>query len=194
MEEEPRWALGLGSASPSWILVRSPFRSSCTAGESWVIHAQGHRSTSMLNQGWNPDDFTLACVFLTMVLAVKNLPASLGDLRDEFDLWRRKQQPTSVFLTGKSHGQRSLGRATVAVSCIRLKWLGTHAHREGVERSRIQEATWRLIQPPLVLQVPTEHRSVPGTVRGTKDTAETNRDSLDPFWWSFHSPCGWGRR
>ena len=117
--------------------------------------------------------------------------------RCEFDLWRRKQQPTLVFLTGKSHGQRSLGRPTVhrvAKSCTRLKRLGTYAHREGAERSKIQEGTWRLIQPTFVLQVPTKHCSAPGTVLGTKDTAESNRDSLDPFWWSFHSPCRWGWR
>ena len=43
---------------------------------------------------------------------VKNPPADAGDV----DLipglgrfpWRRKWQPTLVFLTGKSHGQRSL--------------------------------------------------------------------------------------
>ena len=47
---------------------------------------------------------------------VKNLPASAGERckRCEFDPWvgkipqRRKWQPTSVFLPGKSHGQRSL--------------------------------------------------------------------------------------
>ena len=50
-----------------------------------------------------------------MVLVVKNLPAKAGDMRHEFDPWvrkipwRRKWQPTPVFLPGKSHGQRSLG-------------------------------------------------------------------------------------
>ena len=46
---------------------------------------------------------------------VKNLPASAGDLQEMwFDtwvrriLWRRKWQPTPVFLLGKSHGWRSL--------------------------------------------------------------------------------------
>ena len=46
---------------------------------------------------------------------IKNLPANAGDKRDGgFDpwvrkiLWRRKWQPTPVFLPGKSHGQRSL--------------------------------------------------------------------------------------
>ena len=43
---------------------------------------------------------------------VKSLPANAGD---KFDLWiwkipwRRKWQPTLVFLPGESHGQRSLG-------------------------------------------------------------------------------------
>ena len=50
-----------------------------------------------------------------MVLVVKNLPASAGDVkRCEFDPqlgkipWRRKWQPTPVFLPGESHGQKSL--------------------------------------------------------------------------------------
>ena len=37
----------------------------------------------------------------------KNLPASAGRGRWKIP-WRRKWQPTSVFLPGKSHGQRSL--------------------------------------------------------------------------------------
>ena len=48
-----------------------------------------------------------------VVLVVKTLPASVGDLR-ETDLpwvekipWRRKWQPTPVFLPGKSCGQRA---------------------------------------------------------------------------------------
>ena len=45
---------------------------------------------------------------------VKNLPANAGDMRPEFDRWveripwRRKWQPTPVFMLGESHGQRSL--------------------------------------------------------------------------------------
>ena len=48
---------------------------------------------------------------------IKNLPTDAGDRRykrHEFEpwvgkiLWRRKWQPTPVFLPGKSHGQRSL--------------------------------------------------------------------------------------
>ena len=53
-----------------------------------------------------------------MARVLKNQPASAGDTRDGFDpwvgmiLWRRKWQPTPVFLPGKSHGQR-IRRATV---------------------------------------------------------------------------------
>ena len=49
-----------------------------------------------------------------VVLVVKNLPASLGDKKCGFDpwvqkiLWRRKWQPTPVFLPGQSHGERGL--------------------------------------------------------------------------------------
>jgi len=46
---------------------------------------------------------------------VKNLPPNIGDAGDVESNpwirkvpWSRKWQPTSVFLTGKSHGQRSL--------------------------------------------------------------------------------------
>ena len=43
--------------------------------------------------------------------AVKNLPANAGDVglnRVGKIPWRRKRQPTPVFLPGKCHGQRSL--------------------------------------------------------------------------------------
>ena len=50
-----------------------------------------------------------------VVLVVKNPPAKAGDVkRHRFDPWvgkipwRRAWQPTAVFLTGESHGQRSL--------------------------------------------------------------------------------------
>ena len=50
-----------------------------------------------------------------VLLAVKNLPAEVGDIRDiglipglgRFP-WRRAWHPTPVFLPGESHGQRSL--------------------------------------------------------------------------------------
>ena len=53
--------------------------------------------------------------------------------RHEFDPWvrkipwRRKWQPTPVFLPGKSHGQKSL--AGCSPWCHkRVSWLSTHAH------------------------------------------------------------------
>ena len=46
---------------------------------------------------------------------VKNLPANTGDIKDTSSIpesgkmpWRRKWQPTPVFLPGESNGQRSL--------------------------------------------------------------------------------------
>ena len=50
-----------------------------------------------------------------VVLVVKKPPAKAGDLRDSSSIpgsgrspWRRKGQPSPVFLPGKSHGQRNL--------------------------------------------------------------------------------------
>ena len=44
-----------------------------------------------------------------MALVVKTLRANAGDIRDAGSIpWRRKQQPTPVFLPGESHGQWSL--------------------------------------------------------------------------------------
>ena len=46
---------------------------------------------------------------INLSLVVKNLPASVGDVRDVGLIpWRRVWQPTLVFLPGESHGQRSL--------------------------------------------------------------------------------------
>ena len=46
-------------------------------------------------------------------LVVKNPPANAGEARDPDPWvrktpWRRKRQPTPVFLLGESHGQRGL--------------------------------------------------------------------------------------
>ena len=54
------------------------------------------------------------CWACQVVLEVKNPPANAGDVRHGFDPWvekipwRRAWQPTPVFLSGESHGQRSL--------------------------------------------------------------------------------------
>ena len=48
---------------------------------------------------------------------VKNLPANAGDVGSipVFGRWRRKWQPTPVFLPGKSHGQKSLAGYSLCV-------------------------------------------------------------------------------
>ena len=48
-----------------------------------------------------------------LALVVKNPPANAGDMRNTGSIpgkipWRRKWQPTPVFLPGESYGQRSL--------------------------------------------------------------------------------------
>ena len=51
-----------------------------------------------------------------VALVVKNLTANSGDIRDVGSIpalersppWRRTWQPTPVFLSGESHGQKSL--------------------------------------------------------------------------------------
>ena len=49
-----------------------------------------------------------------VVLVVKNMSANAGDERCRFEPWlraipwRRKLQPTSVFMPGASHGQRMI--------------------------------------------------------------------------------------
>ena len=55
-----------------------------------------------------------------VALVVKNWPTNAGDIRDVDSIpgwgrfpWRRKWQPTPVFLPGESHGQKSLVGYTV---------------------------------------------------------------------------------
>ena len=63
---------------------------------------------------------------------VKNPPANVGDTGSMpwvgKIFWRRKSQPTPVFLPGESHGQRSL-RATVH----EVQKSGTHSHTHSTE-------------------------------------------------------------
>ena len=63
-----------------------------------------------------------------MVLVVKNLPASAGDVRDTGSIpglerfpWRRAWQPTPVFLPGESHGQRSLAGYVESIGLRRVR-------------------------------------------------------------------------
>ena len=67
---------------------------------------------------------------------VKNLPASAGEERDTGLIpgwgrfpWRRKWQPTPVFLLRKSHGQWSLaGYRTWGVTKSRTDLATEHTH------------------------------------------------------------------
>ena len=85
---------------------------------AWEIHGQrclagyspwGHKESDTTEQLTH----TLRLVTLALLVAqmVKNLPAvreaQVQSLCQE-DPWRRKWQLTPVFLSGKSHGQRSL--------------------------------------------------------------------------------------
>ena len=71
---------------------------------------------------------------------VKNPPTNTGDAGKRYGFspcvgrihWRRKWQPTPVFLSGKSHGQRSLAGYSLSGcqesdSTLRLN-LHTHTH------------------------------------------------------------------
>ena len=71
-----------------------------------------------------------------MALVAKNLPANARDVRCWFNPWvgkipwRRKWQPTPVFLPGKSRGQRSLVGYSAWDCRVRHDWAqaGTHAY------------------------------------------------------------------
>ena len=59
--------------------------------------------------------FILVTYICQVVLVVKNLPSNAGEARDMGSIlgsrkipWKRKWQPTPVFLPGKPLGQRSL--------------------------------------------------------------------------------------
>ena len=75
---------------------------------------RGPKMSLMVTEPW--EMFRNSLVGIPGGAMVKNLPARAGERckRCEFDPWvrkipwRRKWQPTSVFLPGKSHGQRSL--------------------------------------------------------------------------------------
>ena len=56
--------------------------------------------------------------------------------------WSRKWQPTSVFLPGKFHGQRSLvGYSPWGHKELNMtEWLSTHTHNMGVSRGRLDTA------------------------------------------------------
>ena len=70
---------------------------------------------------------------------VKNPPANAGDARDDQgDPWRRKWQPTPLFLPEASRGQRSLAGYSHEVSKSGTwlsDWEHTHLNRHGSEKS-----------------------------------------------------------
>ena len=62
-----------------------------------------------------PHTHTTGPLLYNVALVVKNLPANAGDAkRLRFDFWvekipwKRAWQPTPVFLSGESHGERNL--------------------------------------------------------------------------------------
>ena len=73
---------------------------------------------------------------------VKNLPANAGDARDVRSdpwvwriPWSRKWQPTPVFLPGKFHRQRSLGRLqSMGSQRVGHNWAHTHTHTHTKQR------------------------------------------------------------
>ena len=73
-----------------------------------------------------------------MELVIKNPPANAGDLRGGFlipgsgpDPLEEAQQPTPVFLSGESHGQRSLkGYSPKSSKKSETTRLTVHAHRQ----------------------------------------------------------------
>ena len=66
--------------------------------------------------------------------------------------WRRKWQPTPVFLPGKSHGQRSLAVARVAKSqslSTERTPVQTNIHgSQGLESEQLSRATFQIISVP----------------------------------------------
>ena len=63
-----------------------------------------------------------------VMIVVKNPPADAGDVRDRGPIpgsgrvpWRKKRQPTPVFLPGESQGQRSLAAAVPGVTNSRTQ-------------------------------------------------------------------------
>ena len=102
-----------------------------------------------------------------MTLAVKNPPASAGDVRDTSSIpgsgrfpWRRAWQPTPVFLPGESHGQRSL------VGCS--PW--------GPKESDTTEVTWHTQKARSSGRMPAREEKRPFGTMGSLSGAR-------PSWW-----------
>ena len=87
---------------------------------------------------------------------VKNLPANAGDagdmdsvpgLRRSQELnWRRKWQPTLVFLLGKFHRQKSLAGSWDQKESDMTARLNTHAGRQALYRTLLQREKKKTVQ------------------------------------------------
>jgi len=95
-----------------------------------------------------------------MVQTVKNPPANAGDTgRGRFDPWvrkipwRRKWQPTPVFLPGKSQGQRGLvGYYTVHGASKSQIQLSSHAQGRNFKiplQRKYSDVTWKNLEAHL---------------------------------------------
>ena len=129
---------GWGSSQPShWICV------SCTGRQILHLSPSHPSGFSVL-----PIDSPRAHCILLPDLCFKNTDLSISTSWSKFQIipfivlipvrkipWRRKWQPTPVFLPGKSHGQRSL----VGYSPWGHKRVG---HNLGTERQQQASVTW----------------------------------------------------
>ena len=76
---------------------------------------------------------TMSSLASQVDLVIKNLAANVGDAGDTVLIrkipWRRKGQPTPVFLSGKSYGQRSLvGYSPGGSQRVGHDWVTEHTH------------------------------------------------------------------
>ena len=97
------------SASIKWIYIPE---NAWQLMHSWLSKNNTHSYVTYLSK---PGKYGIKIGVFQVALGVKNLSANAGDkIRCGFNPWvgkipwRRKWQPTPVFLPGESHGQRSL--------------------------------------------------------------------------------------
>ena len=116
------WHHWLNGQGFGWTLGVGDGQGGLACCSSWS-HRIGHDWATELN--W------FAYWASQVALVVKNLPANAGNLRDLSLIpgsgrfpWKRKWQPTPVFLPGESHGLRSL----VDYNPWGLTWLSNRGH------------------------------------------------------------------
>ena len=96
-------------------LCETPFPSPCLWEPAHLFHC-GQKELKYRTVKKDEGGLPLPSIHASQaILGAKNLPANAGDIKKyEFNPWvrkipwRRKRQPTPVFLPGKYHGQRSL--------------------------------------------------------------------------------------